>query len=298
MLSEQIQTFINILKQGKEQGRGVVIPAEMMTQVRANNDMMIQMMKLPDNVEIEERSIAGQTGEYYTYDKKDPEKVQNQIILYIHGGGFENGTVKSRRFCSMNLSHFSKMDCYSVEYSQWPEGMHPSGLMQCVKVYQTLVDEYGAENIYVAGESGGAVLTLTMTLYLKKHNIAMPRKLAAIGPVIDFTDNFESRTAREARDPMLYTNVGTSIRYFTEEDRKDPYASIRYGDVAGFPDTIITVGTEEVLYDDAITLHEMMNKAGVNNELKVYDGLFHAFQLFDCPESIESIKTICEFLKK
>ena len=81
-------------------------------------------------------------------------------------------------------------------------------------------------------------------------------------------------------------------------DLKDPYISVRYGDLRCFPETFITVGTEEILYDDAVDLHNLLDAAGVKNTLKVYDGLFHTFQCIPSPESDSSLREIGAFLRK
>jgi acetyl esterase/lipase len=50
-------------------------------------------------------------------------------------------------------------------------------------------------------------------------------------------------------------------------------------DLRGLPPTLIQAGTDELLLPDARHLHAAMTDAGVDAELQVYPGCWHAFQL-------------------
>ena len=58
------------------------------------------------------------------------------------------------------------------------------------------------------------------------------------------------------------------------------------------------MGTDEVLYDDAAMLYELLDAAGVENEFRVYEGAFHTFQCMPCPEAYASIAEMGAFLRK
>ncbi len=148
-------------RQGKEQMKAApindAVMAAMNPKMRKNNDALIaSLFPIPECITVKEEKLGSHDGEFYIYDENDPEKKKDKFILYIHGGGFENGSFKSRRYTSLNLCRLAKCDGFTVEYTQWPEGKHPQGPNDWNDAYHEVLKlGYQPENIIVAGESGG-----------------------------------------------------------------------------------------------------------------------------------------------
>lgn len=297
MASTEAQQMMEFMRMGKPQ-EGTALPTgEELQAVRAGNDQMMAQFPISESITVEEDGLDELDGEFYRYGGED--KRVDHFLLYFHGGGYENGTVKSRRFVAANLAAAAKVDAFSLDYTQWPEGKHPVALTEAVAAFDAVLDlGFAPENIAVGGESAGAMLTLALVHWLKDNGRALPGKIVTMGPVLDIAEAYPSRTERAEREPMLSPKLNEEMRYFWEaEDLKSPYISARYGDFHGFPEAFITVGTEEILYDDAVDLHHLLDEAGVKNSLHVYDGLFHTFQCMPMPESFASIAEIGEFLR-
>lgn len=170
-----------------------------------------------------------------------------------------------------------------------------------MKVYQGLLDQgYLSENIYLYGESAGAMLCLSVSHYLRDNGIPMPGKICVYAPAVNIQDNYDSRHLRDHRDPVIISNVNEQLSgYFPERfDRTDPYISAIYGDFDKFPPIRINVGSEEVLFDDSVELYTKCKEAGVNVELKIWENLFHVFTMFPTPESEKALKEDADFFNK
>ena len=298
MVSDTLQQIIEGVRMGKMQSeRGQLVPADLISQIRAMNDGQMAQFPLPEDMVIEASPFEGVPGEFYRFTGND--KAEGKLLLYFHGGGFENGTVASRRFIAMNIAHAAGVDCFSLDYTQWPEGHHPVALDEATAAWDVITQSYGPADIWLAGESAGTMLGLALTLKLKDQRRELPGRILSIGPVIDMAEEFPSRTEREERDPMFWSGINQSIgeHYFKGADLTDPFVSVRYGDFAGFPPTMITVGTEEVLFDDAQMLHALLDEAGVENKLRVYEGAFHTFQCMPSPEAYQSFQELAAFLQ-
>jgi len=63
---------------------------------------------------------------------------------------------------------------------------------------------------------------------------------------------------------------------FRRADPRTPYVSPFYGDPAGLPPTIIQVGSDEELRDDAVRMADRMRAAGCQVELEVWPRMPHA----------------------
>jgi acetyl esterase/lipase len=133
----------------------------------------------------------------------------------------------------------------------------------------------------IAGESAGGNLTLATALALKESGDELPAALVAISPPTDMAMTGETYRTKTLWDPFggsglfhdafaLYTNHGAT-------DRRNPLVSPLYGDVHGFPPTMIQAGTQEVFLSDATRMAEKLRAAGVTVQLEVWPGMYHAF---------------------
>lgn len=295
MISREAKEIIEMLRISKEQNKGKKMTAESALEVRKMLDEMMGAKVVPQGITVEIVDEQGVKGEFLHYDETDSQKHEGHILLILHGGGFATGSVLSRRqLCAGILKH-AKIDGFTVEYGQWPEAIHPVGLNDCLNGYRWLIKKgYSPEKIHVFGESAGAMLTLTMLLYLKDHGEQLPKNACVFSPVAGQGSVLESHVKREERDPMI--TAESVIPYFSQADFSDPYVSPRYGDFKGFPNLQIHVGSEEVLFDDSVLIEKLCKKAGVNVTLRVWEDMFHVFPLFPCPETEEAFGEIGQFL--
>ena len=88
--------------------------------------------------------------------------------------------------------------------------------------------------------------------------------------------------------------------YLAGADPRHPYASPLYGDPTGLPPTLIQVGSEEVLRDDAVRMAERMQRVHCQAELQIWPRMPHVWHLFApiLPEAREAIAEISKFLQR
>jgi monoterpene epsilon-lactone hydrolase len=85
--------------------------------------------------------------------------------------------------------------------------------------------------------------------------------------------------------------------YAAGRDLTDPMLSPIYGDLSGFPPTILISGTRDLLLSATVRTHRKLRSAGVTAELHVYEGQSHADYLvsFPGPESRDALGEITRF---
>jgi monoterpene epsilon-lactone hydrolase len=64
-------------------------------------------------------------------------------------------------------------------------------------------------------------------------------------------------------------------------NRKDPWASPLYADLRGFPPTLIQVGSDETLLDDAVRFASRAGAAEVAVRLEIWPLMIHAWPLWN-----------------
>ena len=144
--------------------------------------------KLPKTITIENQSINGIPIEWIISQTNPKDK----ILYYIHGGGFVSGSSQARRRFTTYLASKIGYNVISVDYRLAPENPYPKGLDDCFRVYQSLHEIYGNENIFILGESAGGNLVLSCCLRIKDIYGKLPAGIGMFSPTLQYLENFES----------------------------------------------------------------------------------------------------------
>jgi acetyl esterase/lipase len=211
-----------------------------------------------------------------------PGASSSRWILYIHGGGWAVPATNDNRAFVGRLCKGADATALYPNYRLIPEHPFPAALNDCVTSYRWLRQQgVPASHIVIAGESAGGNLTLATALALKESGDELPAALVAISPPTDMAMTGETYRTKAMWDPIggggltqdafaLYTNHGAT-------NRRNPLVSPLYGDVHGFPPTLIHAGTQEVFLSDATRMADKLRAAGATAKLEVWPGMMHAF---------------------
>jgi acetyl esterase/lipase len=69
-------------------------------------------------------------------------------------------------------------------------------------------------------------------------------------------------------------------KYLGAQDPRHPHASPNFADMHALPPLLIHVGSDEVLLDDAVKLHDQALADGVASTLEIWDGMIHVWHAF------------------
>ena len=142
-------------------------------------------------------------------------------------------------------------------------------------------------------------LALELTLALKEQGRFLPGRLVLFSPWTDMTASGDSYTQREELDPMLTNRYIQSVRsaYAPDADYSQPCFSPLFGDLTGFPPTLVQVGEREILYSDSTRLQDALIAAGVPCVLQSWPDMWHVFQMFPLRQSGEAMDKVAAFLR-
>ena len=233
---------------------------------------------------------------------------EDRFIIYLHGGGYVACGPETHSSIVTQLSTYSKAITLFPVYRLAPKFPYPSAIEDCLTVYKDLLKKgISSKNISLVGDSAGGGLVMALLQIINKENLESPSSAVLISPWTDLTLSGDSIKSRLNRDPMLrpgkeMDNVISA--YLGEENPKNPLISSIFCDDINFPPIQIHVGSEEILYDDAIRLYNNLKKKNKNLvELKVWEGLFHVFNIFckgylAIPEAKIANREIADFIKE
>jgi epsilon-lactone hydrolase len=171
----------------------------------------------------------------------------------------------------------------SPDYRRPPEHLHPAPVEDVVSTYTWLLDE-GIEPAHVAftGDSAGGAMVVTAMLLARDRGLPLPAAAMPFSAWFDLTGSSESQQTNAETDKLLNKKFGNQLADILmgeSGDRRDPYVSALYADLAGLPPLYLQVSDAETLLDDSRALAERARDAGVDVRLDIFPGQQHTFQM-------------------
>lgn len=229
---------------------------------------------------------------------------KDRVLLYLHGGGYVLGPGESQTGEAVQLAAKAKIEIYAPDYRLAPEHPYPAALEDCLAVYKELLQKYPPANIGVFGTSTGGGLTLALLLKAREEGLPMPGAIAPGTPWSDLGKIGDSYFVNDKVDNVLVSYDGwlkdAAKVYAGEKDLTDPLLSPVYGDLSGFPPTLLTTGTRDLFLSNTVRVHEKMRKANVPADLLVIEGLSHAQYAMNpnAPETEYYLTELAKFFDK
>ena len=259
------------------------------------------MKKTPAGMVKEEIQAANQDDRVVKGEwQYDSAQSHDHTILYLHGGGYAFCSVATHRAMTMAWAKAAGAKVFSVDYRLAPENPYPAALEDALAAYQWLLEQgIAADKIIVAGDSAGGGLSLALLLKLKAQGLAQPAAALLLSPWTDLAATGVSLEANEATCAMFTAGMirdGADF-YAAEHDKTDPFISPLYGDLSGLAPMRIYVSNTEVLADDSLRFFEKAEQAGVDAELRVWQGQPHVWPVFygKIPEAKQVVVEMAEY---
>lgn len=221
------------------------------------------------------------------------------VILYLHGGGYTCGDLEYTKGFAAAVAARTGTKVFAPAYRLAPEHRFPAALDDCVTAYMYLLQKgYSHERIALCGESAGGGLCYSLCLKLKERGLPLPCGIIAISPWTDLTASGESYTKNRDNDPSMSKKMLDFFADSYTDDRRDPLVSPLFAELTGMPPSLIFVGGDEIMLDDAQLLHEKLTEQGCKSRLTVAPERWHAYVLYDLAENRDDYLQINRFLNK
>jgi epsilon-lactone hydrolase len=250
----------------------------------------------PAGTEVRRVDAGGVAGEFITTPASRPDR----HVLFLHGGGYVTGSPLLYRHFTWRIATAIRAGVLAVDYRLAPEHPFPAALNDALAAYRWLVAGIaGPPRTAVMGDSAGGGLALALLLRLRDAGLELPAAAIALSPWTDLALTGASLSLNVKSDPMLNAADARLFAdcYLAGADPRHPYASPLYGNPAGLPPTLIHVGGDEILRDDAVRMAETLRAAGCRVEIEVWHRMPHVWHLFApvLPEAGQAIANIAAF---
>lgn len=232
---------------------------------------------LPGTIRIRQLTLAGRSAWQY----QSTERPHSHTIIYLHGGGYCIGSLRSHRDLCAHLAEYTGYNVIALDYRLAPEQPFPAALDDTLDAYQELLDTgYSADTISLAGDSAGGGLCLSVLQQCRDKQLPMPAAAYLISPWLDVSNQSSRHSPQTPADYVLKTNWMDMMAeaYLPGQDKCQSQVSPLFGDMHGLPPLLVHIGSEEILLEECYALQKKALDAGVSISLKIWPELWHVFQ--------------------
>lgn len=208
-------------------------------------------------------------------------------ILWLHGGGYATGMPEMVYFTRAKaLAKKFGAVVIAPGYRLSGKAPYPAALEDAYAALCYLREHAGElgiddSRIMVGGESAGGGLTAALCMYARDKgevNIAFQM------PLYPMLDDRDTESSKNNHAPVWNTKRNHAAWKLYLRDvtgTPSPYAApARQEDYTGLPPAYTFVGQIEPFYCETLTYMENLRRAGIEAQVDVYPGCFHAFDLF------------------
>ena len=217
------------------------------------------------------------------------------VILYLHGGGYVYGDLEYAMGFGSALAVQCGARVFCAAYRLAPEAPFPAAVEDSLCAYKYLLQK-GYSRITLCGESAGGALCYALCQKLIEEGAPLPCGIVAISPWSDLTASGESYEKNKDIDPSMSRELLSFFADNYTKDRLDPLVSPAFADLRGMPPSLIFVGGDEIMLDDAKLLHERLCELDCESKLIVAPERWHAYLLYGLDEDRRDFSALNSFL--
>jgi acetyl esterase/lipase len=267
----------------------------------ADSEAYVGHIQKDFDVSVEE----GRLGGVRIYDVKPAviaEENRHRLLMNVHGGGYISGRGVGGTSEAVYMAYYGKIEVIAVDYRMPPEFPFPAAVDDSVAVWKEIIKTHTPNDVGIFGTSAGGGLTLATVLRLKELGLPLPGAIMAGTPWSDLTKTGDSYFTNEYVDNALCTydgDLGAAAKlYAGGHDLKEPLLSPVYGDLSGFPPTVLVTGTRDLFLSNTVRVHQKLLQSGVEAELLVFEAQSHAQYYAEAPETAAAHQEVVQFFDR
>lgn len=265
---------------------------------RALLNSVARFQPLPSGTRVDTLALGERRAERISVGSESRPDADGGAVLYLHGGGFTVGSVRTHRSLAAYLAREIRRPVYLLDYRLAPEHPFPAALDDAVAAFDALAEtRHRGDSIALAGDSAGGCIALAAAQRLTARRSGGPAALVLLSPWAN-----PGLSAPRSRDLVVSRRWGIACAaaYLGSGDPTDPGYAPALGRMVGLPPTYLFTSTRELLYDQCLNLAAGLQDAGVRLNFVESRDLWHAAQAQAAlvKQAAESLRDVGAFLTR
>ena len=220
-------------------------------------------------------------------DHPTPSKTLPAIFFY-HGGGHVSCSLETHDRICRRIANATQCVVLSVDYRLAPEFPYPCGVEDCLAItaqrkqlFQTTFP-VDFDHIFLAGDSAGGNLALTVCHQMQQHGDTAIQGLLLIYPSVDFSMNYDSFERYGRGFLLTKSKVSWYLnQYFAKGGDRKQASPIHFPNLESLPPVYLAIAELDPLYDENQAFATKLQALGVTISVEEFKGMIHAFVQFE-----------------
>ncbi|MBR9845404.1 MAG: alpha/beta hydrolase [Algicola sp.] len=224
----------------------------------------------------------------------------DKLLIFIPGGAFISGPAQHHWDTVKEIAKKTNHKIWLCNYPKAPENQITKISENIDNIYASALKIYQANHISFLGDSVGATLTTALIQRLIINKIELPAQIILVSPVMDASMSNPEIATLEKVDPMLSKTGVLSAKKMCagNKDLKDQIISPLYGSFEGFPNTILFLAQNDIMYPDAKLAEIKMRNNHINIEVIEGNNMPHIWPFLPImKEAKTALNSIIRILK-
>ncbi|HKT28045.1 alpha/beta hydrolase [Dyella sp.] len=268
---------------------------------RLNSDRVTRMQKMYA-VRIHSEKIAGVSADVVLPAQGLAKENEHRVLINLHGGAFLWGAHSGGLVEAIPVASVGRIKVITLDYRQGPEHTFPAASDDVEAVYRALLKQYKPQQIGIYGCSAGGILTGESVARLITDKLPVPGAIGTFcGSLLDIEgDSAFVAPVLNGQGVPAHRLTLVDLPYFHGANPRDPLVQPGLSPtlLAKFPPTLLITGTRDMTMSSVLASQQLLDKAGVKTELRVWEGMWHSFFSDpELPESQDAYRVIVTFFR-
>jgi acetyl esterase len=223
-------------------------------------------------------------------------------VLYMHGGGWIFGSVRSHGRLAGELAVAADAALVFIDYALAPEARYPVQIEQCYTVARWVTEQgenHGLDpsRIAVAGDSAGGNMATVLCIMAKQRGDVSFVQQSMYYPMTDALTSEESESYRLFKDGPYGTAATMDwfwSSYLPERDLRleSTVSPLRatVEELTGLPPALVIVDENDILRDQGEQYAAKLRDADVPTACVRFNGTMHDFMMLNALRDTESTR--------
>ncbi len=245
-------------------------------------------IRTPEHVvpvrEATDRTVPGAEGDLKARVYRPEGDGPFPVVAFFHGGGWVIGDLDTHDNMARNVCRGANAVVVSVDYRLAPEHPFPAAADDAVAAARWIgehPEEFeGDGRLAVAGDSAGGNLSAVVAQQLRDSGGPQVAAQFLIYPSVDARGEYPSRVENAKGYFLEQETMEWFFGHYSTDpahDRDPRLSPLHHASLEGLPPAVVVTAEFDPLRDEGEAYAEALRAAGVEVQVKRFDGMIHGF---------------------